>query len=287
MALTHRDIAIAATGIFIAWGFLTHWAPVLRYLGYAFIGGAVFSSIGIAALFILSTRRKQDVQRDFARSAQTAAFVSPTAWQAETDWLFKNAEYKRESLFPSSFVVSEGIDGLLDLVLRDFVTSWYKNITPSPSFTNEIDKAVRIALVNIRKRIEGQDIAEVMVSRFVPIITAHLKDFYDAEHAVRGKKLNRNVTESEELDLAIASKYKDGKLHPAVSLAYSDTKLVQQEYLRKLVLRIMPLLLPESILKSRAAAVLVKELVSCAVLGPVMQLLSDPDTWNQLMEAYV
>ena len=287
MALTRREIAIAALGLFVAWGFLTHWAPVLRFLGYAFVTGAFFAALAIAALILLSARSKQNVPNNAPRKPQTVAFVAPEAWTAEAEWLSRDTDYKREPLFPSSFVVSESIDNLLDLAIRDFVSSWYKNITPNLNFANEIDKALRIALANAKKRIESQDLAEVAVSRFAPIITAHLKDFYEAEHAVRGKKLNRNVTESEELDLAIAAKYKDGKLHPAVSLAYSDTKLVQQDYLRKLVVRIMPLVLPKSMLQSRAVAVLLKEIVSCAVLAPVMQILSDPDTWNQLVEAYV
>jgi sorting nexin-25 len=89
------------------------------------------------------------------------------------------------------------------------------------------------------------------------------------------------------LDLAIAAKYKEGKLHPAASLAYSDTKLVQQEYLRNTVQDLLPKVLPENVITSRAVGVLIKELVACAVLSPVMEMMSDPDTWNQLMEAYV
>ena len=171
--------------------------------------------------------------------------------------------------------------------MRDFVNSWYSNISKNPAFTNEVDKTIRVALVNIRNRLLEIDIVEVVTTRFIPIITAHFKDFYEAERAIRGKHLNRSVTESEELDLAIAAKYKDGKLHPAASLAYSDTKLVQQEYLRNVVQDLLPKVLPENVTTSRAVAVLIKELVACAVLSPVMQLMSDPDTWNQLMEAYV
>ncbi len=127
----------------------------------------------------------------------------------------------------------------------------------------------------------------MVTERFVPILTAHFRDFYDAERAIRGKHLNRSVTESEELDLAIAAKYKEGKLHPATSLAYSDLKVVQQGYLRNLTKDLLPKLLPESVLASRAVGVLIVELVACAVLTPVMGLLSEPDTWNQVMEAYV
>lgn len=183
-------------------------------------------------------------------------------------------------------MLSDSLDNLLDWTLRDYVSSWYTKITPNLSFVNEIERAIRTALINIRDRIFDVDIVEVVVSRVVPLVTAHLKDFYEAERAIRGKNLNRNVTESVELDLAIAGKYRDGKLHPASSLAYADLKLVQQEYLRRILVRLLPEILPESMIKSRVVFVLIKEIVSCAVLAPLMQLMSDPDTWNQLMEAY-
>lgn len=194
--------------------------------------------------------------------------------------------YKSVELYPSSFLISQALDELLGLALRDFITSWYRNITKDPAFSNEVDKNIRLALGNIRDRLLKEDLVNIVVSRFVPIITAHLRDFDQAERAVRGSRLNRNVTESEELDLAIAAKYKDGKLHTAAAVAYSDPKLVQQEHLRKILVRVLPEVLPESVMGSRAVSVLIKEIVSCAVLFPVMQLLSDPDTWNQLIEAY-
>ena len=287
MALKSRDVVIAAFLGFVAWGFVTRWVPVLRYIGYAFVAGLSIALLAIGAVVLLSLRKKQDGSQVSSRPSATVAFVAPQAWKEETEWLSRRALYKKTPLYPPSFVISESLDGLLNWMLRDFVTVWYKNITTSPDFVNEVDRAIRTALINIRDRIFGIDIVEIAVSRIVPILTRHLKDFYDAERAIRGKHLNRNVTESEDLDLAIAGKYRDGKLHPAASLAYSDTKLVQQDYLRRIVLRLLPEVLPESMIRSRAVSVLIKEIVSCAVLAPLMQMLSNPDTWNQFMEAYV
>lgn len=199
---------------------------------------------------------------------------------------FDQSHLQKNSTIPPSFMISDSLDGLLDWILRDYVTLWYSKISPSSNFVNEIERAIRTALINISDRLFAVDIVEVAVSRVVPIVTAHLKEFYEAERTVRGKNLNRNITESDELDIAIAGKYRDGKLHPAASLAYSDLKLVQQDYLRRIVVRLLPEILPESMIKSRTVSVLIREIVSCAVLAPLMQVLSDPDTWNQLMEAY-
>jgi sorting nexin-25 len=288
MALRRRDVIIAIIIAFISWGFVTHWVPTLRYLPYAFIAGAA-STVAILGWLIISTSRGKQYQERSREGygARHVAFVTPETWKMETEALKRRSQYKREALYPASFVISDNFDLLIDLILRDFVSSWYGNISSRPTFANEVDRAVRAALSDIRDRVLAVDMVEIVVSRMVPLITSHMRDFYEAERVVRGKRLTRSFTESEELDLAIAGKYNDGKLHPAASLAYSNTKLVQQQHLRGIVTRLIPKVLPRSMTTSPAVIVLIKEIVACAVLFPVMQMLSDPDTWNQLMEAYV
>lgn len=285
MALRPRDGAIAAVAAFIAWGLLVKWSPILRYFGYAFVAG-ILATVLLTGYLLLSIRNKQDADDSSIQIPRTAAFVTPKAWEEETAWLAHRAQYEKKPLYIKSPTISKAIDELLQWLLRDLVTSWYSKISRGPNFINELDRAIRAALVNITDRLFGVDIVEITVARIVPLVTAHLKDFYEAERAVRGKHLNRNVTESEELDLAIAGKYRDGRLHPAASMAYSDLRIVQQEHLRRTMVRVLPELLPETVLSSRAVTVLIKEIVSCAILVPLMQMLSDPDMWNQLMEAY-
>lgn len=207
-----------------------------------------------------------------------------TTWPQEKQASQARQIHQRQCLCPESPAASQAIDDFLELILREFVSAWYSNVSKNPGFVNEVDKTIRIALGNLRQRLLKADIIESVTTRFVPILTAHFRDFYDAERAVRGKNLNRTVTESEELDLAIAAKYNDGKLHPAVSLAYSSTQASSQQYLRRLTSRLLPNLLPQR--GSRAVICIVRELVACAVLSPIMRLLADSDTWNQLMEVY-
>ena len=287
MALKRRDVILAGVASFVAWGYAVNWVPTLRWAGYAFVVGLLLPVLGLIALLVLTSRGSRYGERNSIRRPPGAAFLATTRWRKETAALRARQAYEKQPLYPESATVSSALDGLLELIIRDFVKSWYSNISKNPAFTNEVDKTIRLALVNLRDELLAVDVTEVVTTRFVPIMTAHFRDFYDAERAIRGKHLNRSVTESEELDLAIAAKYKDGKLHPAASLAYSDTKLVQQDYLRKLTKVLLPSLLPEQVMGSGAVGVLINELVACAVLTPVMQLVSDPDTWNQVMEGYV
>lgn len=288
MALKRRDVVLAAVAVFIAWGYLTHYSPSLRFLPYAFVAG-VLAILALQAWLMLTTAWPKDLPTggNTHYGPRHIAFLAPDKWAAEKAALTKRFGYMMEPLYPASFVVSDSIDVLLGLILRDFVKSWYGNISKSPTFVNEVDRAVRAALGEIRDRLLAVDMVEIAVSRMIPLITEHLRASHAAEREVRGKTLTRNVTESEELDMAIAAKYKDGRLHPAASLAYSNTKLNQQQHLRSLVARLLPSILPPNMTTSPAVNVLIKEIVACAVLSPVMQMLADPDTWNQLMEGYV
>ncbi|ROT34916.1 hypothetical protein SODALDRAFT_329117 [Sodiomyces alkalinus F11] len=286
MALQKRELILAGIACFVAWGYAVSWVPALRWAGHAFVTGLVLATLGPLVAIFITSRGSRLTSRHRSPRPNGVAFLAPKTWTTDTASLRNRQAYVRAPLYADSPNVSNALDQLLHLVVRDFVVSWYGGISKDPVFPNQIDKVVRIALSNIGDRLAGLDLAEIVTSRLVPILTTHFKDFSDAERSVRGRKLNRSVTESEELDLAIASKYKDGKLHPAASLAFSDMKLVQQDYLRNLVSDILPQVLPPNLLASRAVSIIVRELVSCAVLFPVMQALAEPDTWNQIMENF-
>lgn len=348
-SISGRDAILGGIAAFIAWGYAVHWFPVIRWTGHAFVGGVLVGIGAIGALTLLVSRGSDSFEeyvdgrrrRRRRRAERTAlphgvAFSGPEAWQSEVAALQARQAYEPAKLYPPSDRISSALDEIIALILRDFVSSWYDGIRGAdaggseqlppapPVFANEVDRVLRHALGSIRDRLLAQDLVAVFTARLVPILTAHVRDFGEAERAVRGRKLNRTMTtEAEELDRAIAAKYRgDGKLHPAVGPAtqgssdggggggdsggagglasgdgsagsrggiMGDRPAVapQQDYLRRLVeTRILPAVLPAHLLASGAVAAVIREIVACAVLVPVAQLLADPDTWNMLMESY-
>lgn len=286
MNLHRHHVVLAAFAAFVAWGLTVRCFPVLRFLGYAFTLGFLVAVFLLLAATVTVARSRAIYQNEHSSAAKPPAFLVPQRWRSEVSILEVSRQYQPRQLYDQSFVVSQALDTLIGLALRDFVSSWYGNITKSQAFVNEVDKNIRAALAEVRDRILREDMVNVIVSRIVPILSAHLRDYDQAERAVRGRSLNRSVTESEELEMAIAAKYKDGKLHPAASLTYPDTKAIQQDHLRKVLVRILPSVLSPTMMASRATLVLVKEIVACSVLFPIIQLLADPDTWNQIVEGY-
>lgn len=281
MGLDRTQALLAALAAFVAWALLTDWLPGLRWIPHAFVAGALAALAGLG--FLIATTSK-GVEHGVRRARRKAApWRDAEVWEEEKAALLSRAEYRRPVIFPEAMKFSKAVDGLLDLILRDFVSSWYTGISKRPTFQNEIDRCIRSALLTVAARLTGVDLVEVAVSRVLPLVTVHLTEFYEAERAVRGKDLGLSVTESEELDMAVAGKYKGGKVHPAAALAFADTAVSQQKHLRELVKKMLPIVLPENMKSSAAVLVLVQEVVACAVLTPVLNMLEDPDFWNQLI----
>lgn len=282
MATKRKQAALAAAAAFVAWVCAVSWFTALRWTGYAFGVGIVAGLLALLAALLLTSRPLNDRQP----RPRGALFTNKRQWRIEVDALKHRQRYTKASLNLPTPAVESAANELFDLILRDFVRSWYSNISKNPVFSNQVDNVVRKSIGNLLGRLREKDMADMLTSRIVPILTNHFHDFAEAERSVRGKKLNKAVTESDELDLAIASKYREGKLHAAASLSSPDVKLVQQDYLRGLARRMLPKVLPQNMQNSRAVSTIVREIVGCAVLSPILQLLSDPDTWNQLMENY-
>ena len=284
MTLDRKYVIAAGLAAFVAWAYITDWAPSLRWIPHALIAGSIATILGL--LYLLTTSRGIEY-REYGGGERAArvrpAFTRPAAWEEEKATLRSRGEYRRPMIFPEAVTFSRAVDGLLDLILRDNVTSWYRNISTRPLFQHEIDRCIRSVLLSLAARLTNFDLVEIGVSDLLPLITAHMKEFYDAERTVRGKDLSHNVTESEELNMAIAGKYKGGRLHDVAGLANTDTVPAQQEHFRVLLAKLLPILLPDNMKSSPAVTVLVREIVACAVIGPVIQMLLDPDTWNQLI----
>ncbi|KAK4507476.1 hypothetical protein PRZ48_001211 [Zasmidium cellare] len=281
-----RKYAIASAVVaFFAWALLTDWLPALRWIPHAFVAGVLATAAGAVFLIATTSRRIRREEEDVVQryGAITPAFTAPGVWEEEKAALKGREEYRRPTIFPDALLFSKAVDGLLDVILRDYVTSWYGHISKRPLFQNEIDRCIRAVLLSVTARLTELDLVELGISRTLPIITAHLKDFYDAERLVRGKDLSNNVTESDELNTAIASKYRNGKLHSVAALANTDTGASSRAYMRKLVERILPAVLPTNMKSSPAVTALIREIVACAVIGPVLDMLSDPDFWNQMI----
>ncbi|KIJ66229.1 hypothetical protein HYDPIDRAFT_109224 [Hydnomerulius pinastri MD-312] len=224
-----------------------------------------------------------------SHAARPLAFSTPAAWQAvliRSQWSHKSPQ-SLPSLFPDMPVVSSALNEIMIFIVRDFVLSWYKGISSSPSFPTAVSTTLHDTLEEVLRRVAMVDVSSLVVKRILPKVTAHIEQFRQSEVALRGAGLERHLTQSEELDMLLASRYagKGGRLHPAVdNLSSTFTKQNEEMHLRGIVDRILPQILPEKEAQSKALRIVVREIVTCAVLYPIMDMVADPDFWNRTIE---
>ncbi|KAI5776163.1 PXA domain-containing protein [Geopyxis carbonaria] len=280
----YRLTFIASWFVIILWlnNYATIRIPSIRHIVWAFIAGASLSSLAITIALVFA--KVTDSSSGF-RQNRAFRFTTPARWNKEVEAIVTKENPRLQCLYSKSSEISDAIDELLQKTLTQFIGSWFINISSNPSFSTQIEQLLRNAVVQVCKRLQLLEVSQVFVGNIVPLLTSHLHDFTSAERVVRGKYLNKSLTESEELDMAIASKYRAGKLHPAAGKSYSDMQHAQHDHLRKIVDKVMPLILPQTEKKSRVIKIILREIIVCAVMYPVMCRLSDPDTWNQFIES--
>lgn len=221
-------------------------------------------------------------------AARPLAFSTPAAWQTvliRSQWS-QNPPQLLPHLCPDMPIVSSVLNELLALVVRDYILSWYRDISSSPSFPATVSLVLHNSMENLVQRMCAVDLPSLVVKRVLPRITSHLKQFRQSEVALRGAGLERHLTQSEELDMLLASKYagKDVQLHSAVdNLSSTFTKQNEEMHLRRIADRVLPLLLPEPEASSKVLRIVVREIMACNVLYPLMDMVADPDFWNQTL----
>ncbi|KAE9398516.1 hypothetical protein BT96DRAFT_920831 [Gymnopus androsaceus JB14] len=266
---TQSVLLVAALGIILPSIYRIVSSPLTLLLISPFVllfSGLAFLALHVFLGHILDSKRSRS-RNLVGKAAKPFAFSTPAAWQAvvtRSQWS-QNSPQSFPPLYPESPMISATLNEILIMIVRDFVLTWYKEISSSPSFPVAVS------------------------SRILPRITEHIELFRQSEIALRGAGLERRLTHSEELDILLAGRYGSGrdagKLHPAIeNLSTTFTRQSEEMHLKRLIDKALPYVLPETENRSKALKIVVREIAACAVLYPVMEMVSDPDFWNRAID---
>lgn len=255
------------------------------------IFGVAYLLLNVLLGQILDTNAKSS-RSHLTHAARPFAFSTPAAWQAvltRSQWSH-NSPQSLPPLCPDAPLVSSELNDILIMVVRDFVLTWYKELSSSPSFPMAVSSTLHYSIGKLLERASALDVSTLVVKRIMPKVTEHIELYRHSEVALRGAALERRLTQSDELDLLLASRYasKGGKLHKAIdNLSTTFTKQTEEMHLRELAERALPFVLPVKESKSVALKLAVREIIACSVLYPVMELMADPDFWNRSIDQVV
>ncbi|KAH6574950.1 hypothetical protein BASA62_002210 [Batrachochytrium salamandrivorans] len=206
-------------------------------------------------------------------------------------WARINAARKREVMHfkPRQYThhdqIQQSLNKLVEYITQDFVRSWYTHISTEPAFVSRVEQALHNAFAEIQTRIDRIDVAQILVAKVCPAIVAHALEIRKAETLLRAESIQKKVPESDEFDYQLARYYLNGNLHPAVSTAPTQNMELELAHLRSRIKLFIPLLFQKSEIGSSIFTALVREILVCRIIQPVVAMLSDPDYWNQTFDS--
>ncbi|XP_028807791.1 uncharacterized protein LOC114762471 isoform X1 [Neltuma alba] len=181
----------------------------------------------------------------------------------------------------NSPVVEEAIDHFTRHLVSEWVTNlWYSRLTPDREGPEELVQTMNDVIGEISGRVRNINLIDLLIRDLIHLICTHL-ELYRVTQAKIEKQLSGSVTfegRDAELKLALAS---ENKLHPALFSAEAEHKVLQH-----LTDALMSVTFKPEDLQCSYFRYTARELLSCAVMRPVLNLAS-PRFINERIESVV
>ncbi|XP_059041157.1 sorting nexin-19 isoform X1 [Mustela lutreola] len=167
--------------------------------------------------------------------------------------------------------LEQEIDRTIQMIMRDFVSSWYRTVSQEPAFEEEMEAAMRGLVQELRRRMGMVD-SHALAQRVLTLCGCHLQSYIQAKEALAGKQ--SGTIDPSQLWEAYC---RAAAPHPAVQSVTTEVT-----YTRGIVNLLLQGLVPKPHLETRTGRHVVVELITCNVILPLISRLSDPD-WIHLV----
>ncbi|KAM5132388.1 LOW QUALITY PROTEIN: sorting nexin-19 [Mantella aurantiaca] len=154
-------------------------------------------------------------------------------------------------------------------VVQDFVSSWYRRLSPETAFEDEVREVMWDLGAELKRRLRSAD-REQLTRKLLVLAGCHLQCYKWARARVEG------VGERAEKESLLWDAYQElSPVHPALCGSAQDV-----HHARWLVELLLSELVPKPHLETRTGRHLVVELIACNVVLPLVGRMSDPDWIN-------
>lgn len=196
----------------------------------------------------------------------------------------KSTSWRHSEIVKNHPDVAAKIEELSELLVRDYVTSWFQYVdaTGVSGFQEAAKNIILTMVVKIRDLVEQMDETNLLILKLLPLFTKHLEVFRLAKQAVDEDESLAGDLQNAQLQLVV--KYnKVCKLHQSLSLRPSFLERDVELYMTAKVEKLLPLLMDEMELSSPFVFTLLRDVLANCVLKPIVTKLSDADFWNSSM----
>ncbi|XP_055706520.1 sorting nexin-14-like [Phlebotomus papatasi] len=163
--------------------------------------------------------------------------------------------------------LDKAVDRFYTRILTSFVESWFSLVSRNEDFVQLLKENLREATCRLVLKMRQIDAPLLLTDKLLPCVFVH--------HETVAKMLAEGVSVEK---LSATFVHQEFSVHPAAL-----NRGAELEYLRGVARCLMPRLLNIDQLESRVLGTLLRELLTCWVLLPIMDAISDPNLINLLI----
>ncbi|XP_059607422.1 sorting nexin-14-like [Phlebotomus argentipes] len=163
--------------------------------------------------------------------------------------------------------LDKAVDRFYTRILTSFVESWFFLVSRNENFVHLLKENLREATCRLVLKVRQIDAPLLITEKLLPCVFAH--------HETVAKMLADGVSVDK---LSASFVHQEFTVHPAAL-----NRRAELEYLRGVARCLMPRLLNTDQLDSKVMCTLLRELTTCWVLLPLLDVISDPNLINLLI----
>ena len=191
------------------------------------------------------------------------------------------------AIFPKYKRISEQLEQIIELIVRDFILSWFQRIDQKSEseFPDEIRLILRRIITKLENHLEGTDLTTLVVFRIIPLVSKHFDTYCKARSNVVSTSTTRGRhTKGDNLHLLTAIEFNNiYRLHKAITLKPNHLDSDIEGYMDKRSEMITSSLLESRDLNSSFVLILCREILSKNIFSPALTKFYDPDRWNCIL----
>ncbi|KAI5967744.1 TRM8 [Candida margitis] len=208
-------------------------------------------------------------------------FTKRVKWEKEIK-LLKNGLSNDSHAIVVSDDISVLLSDLLDLVINEFIQSWFSQISSSPLFSQDVKCELSHVSKCIVERIQKIDFAKLITLKLLPIFNDHYLSFAQAQKSSMMVKDTSLYSDAEGVS-EVLSHFNNGNLHVGVTLSQVDKKernFQEKAYLRGQIRKLLTKTLSDRENSNEVVVLFITEVLACTILDNVFNLVADPDFLN-------
>nr|XP_006822119.1 PREDICTED: sorting nexin-13-like [Saccoglossus kowalevskii] len=196
----------------------------------------------------------------------------------------KEPKYKIDKRLTGAFIIDEPLQEVLQLAFRYYVQTWYHGkISDHEEFLHYLRQTTQSVIIAFSNRSKEVEWVPYLTRQLVDDFASHLRLFRKAHEKL--SKAHRSLEEqSESCDNELESLFFDIEVEMEVNKCRDEVctcENAELEYLRDVTDMLLFLMLPHQDFHNKPFRYLLREVIVCGMLKPMIDMITDPDYINQ------